>query len=247
MARKIYGGVSSVAKNVTKIYAGVDSYKVLEYIESSGTQYCEVNFLPTGSSDDLKIECDVQFTDTSLSAQAIVGRYYSSPIQKYEFGITDTRYFYNIGSGNGSALISPDTSRHTLIVDGIKFYVDNQAFSTNNATSFTNTTIKPFIFARNNNGGGATWNAKAKLYSAKFYWNGELLLDLIPVKRISDNVLGLLDRLTNTFYTNKGTGTFIAGSETNEIISVSKKVLKVYAGVNGVAEQCFNSDLNGLQ
>lgn len=234
MARKIYGGVSSVAENITKIYAGVNNiakkvlkvyagvngvaeqcfnsdYEFLNFIESTGTQYCEIDFLPTGSSDNLKIECDVQFTDTSLSAQAIVGKYYTSPTQKYEFGITDTRYFYNIGNGNGSALISPDTSRHTLIVDGIKFYVDNQAFSTNNATTFSDVTIKPFIFARNNNGDGATWNAKAKLYSAKFYWNDELSLYLIPAKRKSDNEIGLLDLVNNVFYTNQGTGTFLYG------------------------------------
>ena len=227
MARKVYGGVRT------------ESYKVLEYLESTGTQYCEVDFLPTGSSDNLKIECDVQYTDTSLSAQAIVGRYFTSPTQKYEFGITDTRYFYNIGGGNGSALISPDTNRHTLIVDGIKFYVDNQAFSTNNVTTFSDTTIKPYIFARNNNGGGATWNAKAKLYSAKFYWNDVLSLDLVPAKRISDNVLGLFDKVTKKFYTNKGTGTFTAGSETSEIINVdvAKNVSKIYAGVSGVAKK----------
>ena len=55
-------------------------------------------------------------------------------------------------------------------------------------------------------------NAKMKLYSFKIYDDsGSLVRDMIPVKRKSDNVLGLYDKVENKFYANAGTGTFTAG------------------------------------
>lgn len=38
-----------------------------------------------------------------------------------------------------------------------------------------------------------------------------LIRDYIPVMRVSDLEVGLIDRLTGTFYTNQGTGSFIPG------------------------------------
>ena len=35
----------------------------------------------------------------------------------------------------------------------------------------------------------------------------------MPVKRNRDNVLGLYDLVTHKFYTNTGTGSFVAGTE----------------------------------
>jgi hypothetical protein len=41
--------------------------------------------------------------------------------------------------------------------------------------------------------------------------NGNLIKSLIPARRISDNILGLYDIINNQFYTNAGSGEFIAG------------------------------------
>lgn len=42
------------------------------------------------------------------------------------------------------------------------------------------------------------------------YWdiNGNLLLDLIPVERKSDGILGMLNKVNGQFLTNISTGTF---------------------------------------
>ena len=57
-----------------------------------------------------------------------------------------------------------------------------------------------------------------RLYSFKIYDNTDQLVNnLIPVKRNSDDELGLYDLITNTFYPNTGTGTFTAGSEVGPI------------------------------
>ena len=50
-----------------------------------------------------------------------------------------------------------------------------------------------------------------------FYWltaddgSGERRLDLVPARRDSDNAVGLYDRVSDTFFTNQGSGSFVAG------------------------------------
>jgi hypothetical protein len=43
--------------------------------------------------------------------------------------------------------------------------------------------------------------------------SGILIRDFIPAKRNSDNVLGMYDTVSGQFFTNAGTGEFVAGPE----------------------------------
>ena len=45
--------------------------------------------------------------------------------------------------------------------------------------------------------------------------NGEEIVSLVPCYRKSDNVIGAYDTVTDTFYTNAGTGTFTKGNDVN--------------------------------
>jgi hypothetical protein len=51
--------------------------------------------------------------------------------------------------------------------------------------------------------------------ASRFYYveldNGITKRNFIPARRNSDGVLGMYDTVTNTFFTNSGTGEFIAG------------------------------------
>ena len=53
-----------------------------------------------------------------------------------------------------------------------------------------------------------------KVHSLKIWKDGVLYRDLIPAKK--NNVLGLYDRVTGGFYSNSGTGTFVAGPVVND-------------------------------
>ena len=65
------------------------------------------------------------------------------------------------------------------------------------------------LFARNNTYIDA---GSHQIYYVKL-WNGsnQLIFHGIPAKRNSDNVLGMWDTVSKTFFTNQGTGSFIAG------------------------------------
>ena len=61
-------------------------------------------------------------------------------------------------------------------------------------------------------------NAKAKYYAYTVKdSDGTLLQDLVPARRNSDNVLGMLDLVSGAFLTNAGTGTFTAGADVGPI------------------------------
>ena len=56
----------------------------------------------------------------------------------------------------------------------------------------------------------------AKIYSVKFSEQGNLLRDMIPCYRKTDNVAGMYDIVNDVFYTNQGTGVFAVGADINE-------------------------------
>jgi len=67
-----------------------------------------------------------------------------------------------------------------------------------------------YLFATNR--GDTTWaGGDTKIYYFKMYNGNNLVRDFIPAKRNSDGVLGMYDTVSNTFFTNAGSGDFIAG------------------------------------
>lgn len=71
--------------------------------------------------------------------------------------------------------------------------------------------VKNTIGAWNGNG-NISAQFKGKIYFARFWKDGQIVRDFVPVQK-SDGTIGLLDLVNNTFYGNSGTGTFIAGPE----------------------------------
>ena len=70
---------------------------------------------------------------------------------------------------------------------------------------------------------GSVTTGKMKYY--KHIKNGTVVFNGIPAKRKSDNVVGLYDLVGDTFYTNSGTGDFIAGPEVVDSTCTSATVM----------------------
>ena len=69
-----------------------------------------------------------------------------------------------------------------------------------------------------------TYYGEYKFYSVKVYDSNGIIRDFVPAQRKSDSVLGLYDLVNDVFYTNAGTGTFIAGPVADENTNISKVV-----------------------
>lgn len=66
------------------------------------------------------------------------------------------------------------------------------------------------LFSVNTNGTPSlnTGTGELRAYSAKFWIGGQLVRDLVPCFRKSDNKPGMYDRVSKTFFTNAGSGEF---------------------------------------
>ena len=174
-----------------------DGYTQLEYIESDGTQ-C----LDTGvalNSTDLTGTIDFQITDTSTD-QWISGAIKSDYSTGIEGGIYKSAFYSSLGfSYSQTSSLTARTTASFSVASG----------KTNGLTIL--------LFGRNVDG-TLKPQSSAKLYSAKIYKSSEIIRDFIPAKRNSDSVVGLYDLVNGVFYTNAGTGTFIAGADVPQTV-----------------------------
>ena len=183
-------------------------YKRLEYIQSSGTQYINTGFTPSG--ENMRVVFDFMYT-AAHSSHSLYGVQTSSN----EFSITaySNPKFY---VGKSFELLPQTTSLN------VRYLLDAHAnngtltVSLNGTTSSSaysgslDKTLSLSLFGNNLNG-STTQLVSAKLYSCQIYDNGILVRDFIPCQK-PDGTNGLWDDVNSVFYGNAGTGTFTAGT-----------------------------------
>ena len=182
-------------------------YTQLEYIESTGTQY-----INTGINGTACYGFELVFKPKETTQ-------YESILS----GVLDNATFAYFASATATYL------RHR----GSEIFIDGTVFSDSfNTITLLNNVIKINGTAKANVTTTNAWatssgnimlcnNASlsryAKLYCKSLILYGQdqttKLRDFTPARRNSDSVLGMYDTVTQTFYTNAGTGTFIAGPD----------------------------------
>lgn len=186
-------------------------YRQVEYIESTGTQWLDTEFIPNG---DTRVEADFQLT--KVKASFIFGSRVGSTTRTYTFNVSSSGDFVSGYNDRANAVIAKaDTERHivdkrhrTTWFDGVYCgQYEKATFECPNSLE---------IFACYNNGTKGYLPAEMKLYSCKIYTgviDGILERDFIPCYRKADRVAGLYDIVNDKFYTNQGTGEFLIGGE----------------------------------
>ena len=200
------------------------AYTELEYLESSGTQYIDTGLTVNGNTE---VSVDLQLLETPYS-RYIFGSYtYDAPTRNYFLWITGNSDYakYQYGWHSGYANFStPDTNRHLFRIynDGYWAYLDIDGV---NVGRLKNVDSMPeshhtFILFRGyetKDGNDRIYTGiSQKMYKVVIKQNRNIIMNLIPARRNSDNVLGMYDTVTRTFFTNAGTGTFIAGPAVTE-------------------------------
>lgn len=197
-------------------FSGKDSkdYIELEYIQSSGTQYI-----------------DTLIKETSCFMFDFKFRPESSTYSKWQSYLSGTLDNFTIGAAENTpagCYLRYRTSEIFFIWDNIyttqpnifkvmnnKCTVNSNSYTSGINTSNSVGTGSSNIFIFNNT--GLSRGARAVVYYLKLYdKDGGLIRDLIPVKRKIDNVVCMYDKVSGLYFTNKGSGTFIAGPEINE-------------------------------
>jgi len=200
--------------NLADVYKGVPAseYTKLEYIECDGAQYINTNYCAT---PNIRVVTNVNVHDDPDANNCIYGA--TGDAKRFAISFTSSgawRLYYGdkTGVSYGGAQEGKNCIDHEASAAFIKSEDYNRAPYCS-SFSFSGDGIYPmYIFAHNNAGNPIT-SFSMKLYDFKLYDAQVLVRWFIPVRRKSDNEVGLYDVENGVFYTNQGTGAFIAGAD----------------------------------
>lgn len=187
-----------------------DNVNYVEYIQSSGTQYIDTLIKP---SYNTRVVLDISDL-TSVDTMVFGCKNADSSTASDQFAIyrrTSTSIRSDYFGTNATATISDTTQRGTID--------KNANVVTMYGTTLTNTAVSSgtgsynmYLFALNTaDDSSKTFPSTFKLYSCQIYDNGTLVRDFRPALD-SDGVACLYDKVSRTYFYNKGTGTFTAGA-----------------------------------
>lgn len=176
----------------------------LEYIESTGTQYIDTAIIP---DDDTTFEITISnIANVEGGIMCADTAYQSTQILLISQG-NQVRWYYK----NGYETVTTDmTTKGKIEIyrNSIKY---NDAVVTSDTTKYTQASRSLLLFRTGSN----SYYGRFRFYGLKLYKHStnELLHNFIPCKRVYEGSedIGVLDKVTQTFYMNSGTGVFVAG------------------------------------
>ena len=198
-------GNNFTASNEKSIIASVGT--PIEYIQSSGTQYIDSNFIPKATTRTIMKAEPMAWSAWS----AFFGtRNTSSPTasQAYIAAIPAATLYRSDYFGS-SLTAETSTVMQITNIDKNKNICSFNNIMITNTSSTANATTNMFLLALNDVG-TAKYFLSAKLYSCQIYDGNTLVRDFIPIKTTT-NIYGLWDKVNKVFYKNAGTGAFIGG------------------------------------
>lgn len=204
-------------------------YQEVEYLESTGTQWIDTEYIPNHSTK-FSIKNAILFDSTSskLAGHGLGSGYGNSRCIIGTSGQGNNIVYYGIYYNNYEGLnttfqyekdvpfiASIDLSKPSYSFNGVEKIV----------TATTSTaTDSMYLFARHQSSAVTRDMLNPqRLYWAKMEENNALVRNFIPCYRKADNVAGMYDLVNGQFYTNQGTGEFIVGNDVNTDIEIAPK------------------------
>jgi len=194
-------------------FVGWSTGAELEYIQAQGSQYIDTGIV--FDSGSLKFEAMIYWQHTtSVTERDFIGNFNS---------IVRTGFCAGLGSNHDIAFLyaSPVNVHTDSIFDQWIIFTGELHEDKSITLTYNNTTISGLKDKFYNNSNIAIFagsiskylpsSTETKVKYIKIWRNNVLVRDFVPQIRHIDNMIGMFDRVTNTFFTNAGTGEFIAG------------------------------------
>lgn len=218
-----YGSGSFIAGRPVSLPSG---YTELSYIQTSGTQYID---------SGIGVPCSVEATLQGVTATSNYSVVLSAGTEEVA-----GRWFAFNSSGWSIWENSFPTAYNQKITVNCEWTSANLTATINGVTRSRSATIAGNICV------GSPWASfpvNCKIYELKIYVNGTLVRYFIPCVAGS-GVIGLLDVVNNQFYSNAGSGVFIAGPE---VESLARNVKKMYFGKENFTQRVLPSGYTQLE
>lgn len=192
----------------------------VEYLQSSGTQYIDADFIPSFTSAiEIDIVCLSQ--SSAYSGVAFCGNYFNS---NHAFGIGRNinniafGYFGNKNNIQRSGFTT--NTRVRILINSSILSITNvdsgtTVSSTVGATSFGTSTRSLYLLNGNTMTGDLKIHGNFQLYGCRLWADTVLVRDFIPVRVGSGaNAVGYMyDRVSGELFGNAGTGAFVIGPD----------------------------------
>lgn len=187
-------------------------YKVLDWIKSTGTQYIDMgvtskanqkakySFMPTTISTGVSYAISGAYTENNSSYFGIIRsadgklnyRSYINFVPCGDVITTGTQYDVEVVLNNNSQSMTCNGANAT------SSYPTADLASNLYLFKISNLPTQAFI---------------GRVYYFSLWQNNVLVRNLIPVRRLTDNEVGMYDTVSKTFFGNVGTGKFIGSDE----------------------------------
>lgn len=210
--KKLYGSVNGQTKLVFgegSTPAPTPEYTMKHYIKSIAAGYIDTGYKFTPNTS---FEIEFCLDGTTFADGAVMGARHGGTVVlwsncKSSSGVEDialdTTSQYKI-TYSGSSRFKWHTV--SLAVDG-KVTVDGRVLNTVSRDSSTSTN-NMILLGMQTNGTVDSRLYRGSVARCSFYESGTLVRNFLPAVRNSDNVIGFLETVNDTFYTNQGTGTW---------------------------------------
>lgn len=188
----------------------------LEYIQSSGTQYINTEYRASCYTRIVVKVQSVQGSSSTAQYYQVTGAksaYHSTDAIQLAVETKDDVFAIDYGNSSAGFIYDASTEPHTLEIAYGEQKADGQVISTITGNFITSglASYPLWIFDCNNHNYSER-KSSIKLFNYRIYENDLLVMDLIPVKIKSNDVVCLYDMMNHKFYYNSGSGTFIAGA-----------------------------------
>lgn len=196
--------------NTANIILGttISPYTKVNYIASSGTQYIDLEYIPTNTT---VAEIDFEKTGNVIDYERLFGVNTEFEIMRAASTTSFSYRIHRLNNNTGTEYVFGPINtdeRHTIKCGNSHFYLDNKllteytnAFSTSNSMHLfhSNAGDRYGIF---------------KIYSVTIYEGMTLKKSFIPCLDTNGTAC-LYEQMENKFYYNKGSGTFTCGEVLN--------------------------------
>ena len=196
---------SEMASAVRSIPSGglPSEYQEVDYIESTGTQYIDTGYIATANTN---VELDMYVDGNTPQYYCGFGAYASGV--SFQLMLKSGSNFTYYCASNPATMSAVYNTRNRFVTNNRQAeWVSSSSSAYCNNTGSHATSLSLGLFA-GHEAGGFLAGTLMRCYNFKIYERNELVMNLVPCYRKSDNKIGMYDFVTDTFFTNAGTGSF---------------------------------------
>lgn len=195
--------------NVEEKYSSipVQEYQMVEYIESTGTQYINTGIL---ASSKIKLEMGGVFKYVADHTY-ITGARRAARSSAFAIFSNSSVYEFQYNNRSWTGLSRTDDKIEISLSGNGDIYVGNvlkTSFNVANTPSDYNILIFGVKTGRT-----VEYGSGHQIYYYKLYEDGVLVRDFVPCYGKTNGEIGLFDLVEGKFYANEGTGTFLKGKD----------------------------------